>query len=124
MPDWKRTALNCWTNWSTKAGIQYVEPPVEVQRELLAVRVHLDSCSGVNGALEVVPGSHRERLSEDVVGEFNEGVFKVCPTGQGEILLMLILLVHRSRAAELPQRRRVLHVVYSATQLPDGLEWT
>ncbi|WP_417391703.1 phytanoyl-CoA dioxygenase family protein [Gimesia sp.] len=113
-----------WTNWSMKAGVRYVEPPVEVQRELLAVRVHLDACPGANGALEVVPGSHWERLSEESVAEFTEDVFQVCPAGQGEILLMRPLLVHRSRAAELPERRRVLHVVYSATQLPDGLEWT
>src|SRR5690606_23689432 len=103
---------------------RYVEPPVEVQRELLAVRVHLDACPGANGALEVVPGSHWERLSEESVAEFTEDVFQVCPAGQGEILLMRPLLIHRSRAAELPERRRVLHVVYSASQLPDGLEWT
>ena len=113
-----------WTNWSIKAGVQYVEPPVEVQRELLAVRLHLDACPGVNGALEVVPGSHRERLGEDAVAEFAEKAFEVCPAGPGEVLLMRPLLVHRSRAAKLPARRRVLHVVYSAAVLPKGLEWT
>ncbi|QDU14945.1 Phytanoyl-CoA dioxygenase (PhyH) [Gimesia maris] len=113
-----------WTNWSIKAGVQYVEPPVEVQRELLAVRLHLDACPGVNGALEVVPGSHRERLDEDAVAEFAEKAFEVCPAGPGEVLLMRPLLVHRSRAAKLPERRRVLHVVYSAAVLPKGLEWT
>ncbi|QDT89076.1 phytanoyl-CoA dioxygenase family protein [Gimesia algae] len=113
-----------WTNWSIKAGVQYVEPPVEMQRELLAVRVHLDACPGVNGALEVVPGSHRERLSEESVAEFNEEAFEVCPAGPGEVLLMRPLLVHRSRAAKLPARRRVLHVVYSAAELPKGLKWT
>lgn len=113
-----------WTNWSTKAGVRYVEPPAEVQRELLAVRLHLDACPGVNGALEVVPGSHRKRLSEDAVAEFNEEAFEVCPAGPGEVLLMRPLLVHRSHAAKLPERRRVLHVVYSAAVLPKGLEWT
>ncbi|QDT42781.1 Phytanoyl-CoA dioxygenase (PhyH) [Gimesia alba] len=118
------TDESCWTNWSTKGGVQYVEPPVEVQRELLAVRVHLDECPERNGALEVVPGSHLDRLSEAAVALIEEDAFELCPAGPGDVLLMRPLLVHRSRASELPQRRRVLHVVYSAATLPEGLSWT
>jgi len=118
------TADPRWTNWSTKGGVQYVEPPVAVQRELLAVRVHLDQCPEKNGALEVVPGSHQNRLSEAAVDMIDEGAFELCPAGPGDVLLMRPLLVHRSRAAELPRRRRVLHVVYSSARLPAGLEWT
>lgn len=113
-----------WTNWSTKGGVKYVEPPVEVQRKMLAVRVHLDECPERNGALEVVPGSHQDRLSEAAVALIEEDAFQLCPAGPGDVLLMRPLLVHRSRAAELPQRRRVLHVVYSAATLPEGLSWT
>ena len=113
-----------WTNWSTKAGVQYVEPPIEVQRELLAVRVHLDEYPERNGALEVMPGSHQDRLSEAAVASIEEDAFQLCPAGPGDVLLMRPLLVHRSRAAELPRRRRVLHVVYSAASLPEGLSWT
>lgn len=113
-----------WTNWSTKAGVQYVEPPLKVQRRLLAVRVHLDECPERNGALEVVPGSHVRRLSESDVDAIDESAFELCPAGPGDLLLMHPLLVHRSRAAELPRRRRVLHIVYSGAKLPDGLRWT
>lgn len=113
-----------WTNWSTKAGVQYVEPPLDVQQQLLAVRVHLDECPGRNGALEVVPRSQQSRLIEDEVALIDEGAFQLCPADAGEILLMRPLLVHRSRSAELPQRRRVLHIVYSTARLPEGLTWT
>tara|TARA_R110002095_G_scaffold212708_2_gene202376 strand:+ start:14141 stop:14830 length:690 start_codon:yes stop_codon:yes gene_type:complete len=113
-----------WTNWSTKASVQYVEPPVDFQRELLAVRIHLDQCPERNGALEVVPGSHQDRLSEAAVALIEEESFELCPAGLGDVLLMRPLLVHRSRSAKLPQRRRVLHVVYSAAKLPEGLWWT
>ena len=113
-----------WTNWTKKAGVLYVEPPLEVQKQLLAVRVHLDECPGKNGALEVVPGTHHSRLTEEDISLIEEASFQICPADAGDILLMRPLLVHRSRTAKLPQRRRVLHVVYSVAILPDGLEWT
>ncbi|QDV16323.1 Phytanoyl-CoA dioxygenase (PhyH) [Gimesia panareensis] len=113
-----------WTNWSVKAGQQYVEPPLEVFQQMLAVRVHLDECPGENGALEVVPRSHRRRLTEEEVALIAEPEFQLCPVNAGEVLLMNPLLVHRSRSSQLPQRRRVLHVVYSAARLPEGLAWT
>jgi len=113
-----------WTNRTQKANIIYIEPPQAAQDQLLAVRVHLDKCPGDNGALEVVPATHHSRFSEEEIAKMDERSFEICPAGYGEILLMKPLLVHRSRAAKLPQRRRVLHVVYSAATLPDGLKWT
>ncbi len=119
-----RTEAPGWTNWSVKAGQQYVEPPLEVLQQMLAVRVHLDECPGENGALQVVPRSHRRRLSEEDVSLIAEQEYQLCPVEAGEVLLMNPLLVHRSRSSRLPQRRRVLHVVYCAAKLPGGLAWT
>ncbi|MCA9004319.1 MAG: phytanoyl-CoA dioxygenase family protein [Planctomycetaceae bacterium] len=119
-----RTEAPGWTNWSIKAGQQYVEPPEEVFRQMLAVRVHLDECPGENGALEVVPRSHRRRLSEEDVSLISERAFRLCSVDVGEVLLMNPLLVHRSRSSQLPKRRRVLHVVYCAAKLPGELAWT
>ena len=113
-----------WTNWSVKAEQQYVEPPLNVFQQMLAVRVHLDECPGENGALEVVPRSHRWRLTEDEVALIPEQEFQLCPVDAGEVLLMNPLLVHRSRSSQLPLRRRVLHVVYSSSELPGGVGWT
>ncbi|KAA0139036.1 phytanoyl-CoA dioxygenase family protein [Gimesia chilikensis] len=113
-----------WKNWSVKAEQQYVEPPPEVLQQMLAVRVHLDECPGENGALEVVPRSHHRRLSEEEVALIGEQEFHLCPVDAGEVLLMNPLLVHRSRSSQLPQRRRVLHVVYCAAVLTEGLAWT
>lgn len=113
-----------WKNWSVKAEQQYVEPPLNVFQQMLAVRVHLDECPGENGALEVVQRSHRWRLTEDEVALIPEQEFQLCPVDAGEILLMNPLLVHRSRSSQLPLRRRVLHVVYSSSELPGGVGWT
>ncbi|HXU79900.1 MAG TPA: phytanoyl-CoA dioxygenase family protein, partial [Polyangia bacterium] len=48
-----------FTGWTTKRGVAHVQPPREVLEQLVALRLHLDDSPAVNGALAVVPGSHR-----------------------------------------------------------------
>jgi ectoine hydroxylase-related dioxygenase (phytanoyl-CoA dioxygenase family) len=45
--------------WSEKEGELFVQPPVSGLDAVPALRLHLDDCSERNGALRVVPGSHR-----------------------------------------------------------------
>ena len=51
-------SANC-SGWSQKEGELFVQPPVSVLEETLAVRLHLDDCNERNGALRVVPRSHQ-----------------------------------------------------------------
>jgi ectoine hydroxylase-related dioxygenase (phytanoyl-CoA dioxygenase family) len=46
------------SGWSEKEGELFVQPPVQVLEQVLALRLHLDDCDERNGALRVVPGSH------------------------------------------------------------------
>jgi len=46
------------SGWSRKEGGLFVQPPISLLEEILAVRVHLDDSNDENGALRVVPGSH------------------------------------------------------------------
>ncbi|GAA4497430.1 hypothetical protein GCM10023172_12370 [Hymenobacter ginsengisoli] len=45
--------------WTAKAGWVAVQPPVSVLENTVTIRLHLDDCDATNGALKVVPGSHR-----------------------------------------------------------------
>jgi len=45
--------------WTRKAGVWHVQPPVSVLERMLSIRVHLDDCGESNGALRVLPGTHR-----------------------------------------------------------------
>jgi ectoine hydroxylase-related dioxygenase (phytanoyl-CoA dioxygenase family) len=92
---------------------------------VLALRLHLDDTPADNGALRVLPGTHRMgRLSDlrisQLRGEIQEGV---CPISAGSAMLMSPLLLHASSPAASPCRRRVLHFEFSAACLPGGLEW-
>lgn len=111
--------------WSVKAGIVHVQPPVEILESILAVRIHLDDADEANGALKVVPGSHRQgRLSPAEIQSWKERAGVVtCAVRRGGALLMRSLLLHASSASARPLHRRVLHLEYSACKLPAGLTW-
>ena len=55
--------------WTVKDGIPHVQPPIDVLERMLAVRLHFDDTDETNGALRVLPGSHRlGRLSPEQIG--------------------------------------------------------
>lgn len=111
--------------WSIKDGVYHVQPPAEVLSHLVALRLHLDPTPETNGALRVVPGSHRRgRLDDHTIEELIAAEAAVtCPVDAGGVMLMSPLLLHASSTACEPRRRRVLHFEYSAAELPGELIW-
>ncbi|MFC4158135.1 phytanoyl-CoA dioxygenase family protein [Chitinimonas lacunae] len=111
--------------WSSKAGVVHVQPPDALLARMLTVRLHLDPADRDNGALWVLPGSHRQgRLAEegiDAATALGEPV--LIAAAAGDVLLMRPLLLHASRKALTAARRRVLHLEYSADELPAPLRW-
>ncbi|MFL6229763.1 MAG: phytanoyl-CoA dioxygenase family protein [Pyrinomonadaceae bacterium] len=97
--------------WSEKAGVTHVQPPAELLRDMLTVRLHLDACDKTNGALKVFPGSHLcGRLGADEIRRWREGARHVeCEMAHGGALLMRPLLLHASSPAAKPRHRRVVH---------------
>jgi Phytanoyl-CoA dioxygenase (PhyH) len=113
------------SGWSEKEGQVYVQPPISVLEQLVAVRIHLDECPVESGALRVVPGSHLEgRLSREraeALRSLHDET--VVPVSRGGALIMRPLLLHASSKATSPTPRRVLHFVFGPPKLPLGLEW-
>jgi ectoine hydroxylase-related dioxygenase (phytanoyl-CoA dioxygenase family) len=110
--------------WSSKEGGIYVQPPVEILGELVAVRLHLDPCGVDDGPMIVVPGSHSQGIisAEDAVAARSAGEI-ACPVDAGGVLIMRPLLLHRSSKATGTSRRRVLHFLFGPPKLPFGLRW-
>lgn len=111
--------------WTTKAGVTHVQPPASVLEGMIALRVHLDDSDASNGALKVIPGSHKHgRMSlEGIADLVGKAIPMVCAVPRGGVLLMRPLLLHSSSAGLRPFHRRVIHFEFSASQLPHGLEW-
>ncbi|MFN3651795.1 MAG: phytanoyl-CoA dioxygenase family protein [Armatimonadota bacterium] len=111
--------------WTVKAGVQHVQPPAEVLERMLAVRLHLSDCPPGNGALRVLPGSHRHGLlSQAEIREWAAGGESLpLPARAGDALLMRPLVLHASSPAVTATRRPVIHLEYAAGPLPGGLRW-
>jgi ectoine hydroxylase-related dioxygenase (phytanoyl-CoA dioxygenase family) len=113
------------SGWSEKEGQVYVQPPVSVLEQLVAIRVHVDESTGENGPLRVVPGSHAfGRLHAERTEELRSARGEVVvPVPRGGALVMRPLVLHASSKATGSKPRRVLHFVFGPPQLPCGLEW-
>ncbi len=120
-----RAEIPDYTHWATKAGVPHVQPPVAILESIVALRIHLDDCPIENGALDVVPGSHRQgRIGASTLREmYQSGASIACPAQRGDVLAMRPLLVHGSRKALAPARRRVLHIEYCSEHLAPPLQW-
>ena len=111
--------------WSVKDGIPHVQPPVACLERMLTLRLHLDETDATNGALRVLPGSHRfGRLSAAAIQDFRTWQPEVlCVAAAGDALLMRPLLLHASSRSTSPRHRRILHIEYAAFALPAELQW-
>ncbi len=111
--------------WSVKAGVVHVQPPASVLEKMVSGRIHLDDCPAENGALRVLPGTHRAgKLSQQEIDRCAASIDPlVCEAGVGDVLILQPLLVHASSAASLPRHRRVVHFDYANVELADGLQW-
>ncbi len=111
--------------WSVKEGVTHVQPPSEVLKCMITVRVHLDACPETNGALRVMPGSHvLGRIDQNEAPRYvDEAKAVTCAIGAGGALVMRPLLLHASSASVLPGHRRVLHFDFACCSLPSGMHW-
>lgn len=111
--------------WSEKERSLFVQPPIALLEQLVALRLHLDVCSEQDGPLQFVPGSHvAGRIGADEARlKRQAGPVVSCPMEIGDVLAMRPLVLHASSKAEGSSRRRVLHFVFGPCTLPYGLSW-
>lgn len=123
----ERSETAGWRNWSVKAGVHHVQPPVEILERMVTLRIQLDDCGADNGPLRVLPGTHRlGRMSADRIRELRGASGEeTCIAPAGSVLAMKPLILHASSAAKLPSHRRVIHLEYTPRDLlPPELQWT
>lgn len=111
--------------WSEKEGTLYVQPPVELLQELVALRLHIDACGAEDGPLRVVPGSHlQDKMEKQAVAAARQAQAEViCTAERGSVMAMRPLLLHASSKSTGNSRRRVLHFLFGPRTLPFGLQW-
>lgn len=112
-------------NWSRKAGVWHCEPSSDVLQRMLFVHVHLDDQDAETGAMEIALGSHHRgtipAANADTLA--NQYPHEICVARRGDILILHMLILHRSGVSCRQARRRVLRVDYANGGLPGGLRW-
>lgn len=120
----RRAEVSGFRGWSTKDGVLHALAPAEVLADMVTVRLHLDPAEETSGALKVVPGSHARGLDERDPEHLSRTMgIEVCEVRAGDIVVMSPLLVHSSEKCRIPKHRRVVHIEYSAAELPAPLQW-
>ncbi len=111
--------------WTPKAHFYHAQAPAELMAQVLAARIHLDEAREAQGALKVLPGTHRfGRLDDGAIADLAARSPALhLPARRGEVLLMRPLLLHGSDRAAEPRRRRILHLEWAAFDPPGGLRW-
>jgi len=114
-----------WGPWTVKDGVQHVQPPFNVLEEMVTLRVHLDDANVENGCLKVLPYSQRDGLLEpgEIKSYVARGDVVSCEAKAGDILVMRPHILHSSSKAQLPERRRIIHLEYTGFSLPRGVLW-
>lgn len=122
----KRIDTEGFGPWTVKDGTTHTQPPQEVLEQIVSLRIHLDPCPKENGAIKFIAGSHKNGILNPAVVpkliESNTATY--CEAEPGDVILMRPLILHSSSKSISPEHRRVLHLEFSAIELPNGLSWT
>ncbi len=119
----RRADLPGFGPWTTKASWVAVQPPAAILENTCTIRLHLDDCDATNGALKVVPGSHQCGVVPAETIAALTATAAVCAVPAGGAMLMKPLLLHASNRSTSNRPRRVIHLEFSAEELPTGLAW-
>jgi len=111
--------------WSEKEGHLFVQAPVSLLTQLLAVRVHIDPATTSNGPLRLIPGTHNSgRVTPAQIQQARSTVEEVvCSAQPGDVLLMRPLILHASSKGTVPVRRRVLHFLFAPPDPGYDIQW-
>lgn len=120
----KKVKTDGYSGWTNKDGIISVRPPEEINQNIFAIRIHLDPAHEENGALKVIPGSHKKQLSTEEIKMISENSIPVlCEVETGGIHLMKPLILHASAKSKKQKKRRVVHLEFASAKLPKELKW-
>ena len=125
VPMREKKVLDGYENWSAKDGLDHVEPPFCIIEQMVTFKVLLDDCGLEQGPIRVAAGSHRfGKLSSAQLPGLVSSLEEVPMVGQaGDVWAHAGSIIHASAKSDCNDDRRILHVDYSAFDLPAVLNW-
>ena len=122
-----------YQNWHQMQGVALVSKnakisletiPDEITGNIFCIRIHLDDIQEGNGQQLVLPSSHNKRFTTEEINLLSNNSHSYAPDlYSGSVLIMNALLLTRFSIPPTHKRRRVVHLEFTSSQLPDGFEW-
>ncbi|MFB6453862.1 phytanoyl-CoA dioxygenase family protein [Chitinophaga sp. Hz27] len=109
--------------WTVKPNQFAVQPPIKYLENIVTFRIHLDDTTANNGALRVIPGSHKKEIQRPELIDWASTEETSCEVPAGGVMLMKPLLLHSSGRTTNEQQRRVIHIECASIQLPNSIQW-
>lgn len=119
----KKIDIEGFGPWTTKQDQFAVQPPLNILQDNFTIRIHLDKTDEENGALKVIHGSHLKGIYRAETIDWSVETEKVCTVNKGGVMFMKPLLLHSSGRTTNNHKRRVIHIEFSRSFLPDNLHW-
>jgi predicted DNA-binding transcriptional regulator YafY len=109
---------------SEKLETSFQVIPDEIAKNIFCIRIHLDDLQTTSGQQLVLPGSHNKRFSTEEINLLSNNSQSHAPDlYSGSALIMNALLLTSFSIPPRPKKRRVLHLEFTSSELPKGLEW-
>ncbi len=119
-----KTDISGYSGWTVKQNQYAVQPPINILEDNFTIRLHLDDTNESNGALKVIRGSHLKGVFRSENVDWTNETEDICSVRRGGIMIMRPLLLHASERTTNDKKRRVIHIEYSRTKLPDEINWS
>ncbi|WP_289064406.1 phytanoyl-CoA dioxygenase family protein [uncultured Zobellia sp.] len=119
----ERANLESYVNWTFKKGQHGVQPPIQILKDTITIRIHLDDTDKNNGALKVIPKSHLNGIVRADSKDWNIENEVVCEVSKGGVMLMKPLTLHASNRTTNGKKRRVIHLELNKHKLKEPLKW-
>lgn len=120
----KKMDIKGFGPWTIKHQQFAVQPPISVLEDNFTIRIHLDDTNEGNGALKVIPQSHLKGIYRPENIDWTVETETICPVKKGGIMFMKPMLLHASNRTTNHRKRRVIHLEFSRSILPENLKWS
>jgi len=119
----KKMSIDGFGPWTVKQNQYAVQPPINILEDNFTIRIHLDKTGNENGALKVIPESHLKGICRHGTINLKNETEVTCSVDKGGIMIMKPLLLHSSGRTINKNKRRVVHIEFSRSELPYPLNW-
>ncbi|RFZ95419.1 phytanoyl-CoA dioxygenase [Mucilaginibacter conchicola] len=120
----KKVELGGYGPWTVKQNQFAVQPPLNILQDNFTIRIHLDDADEGNGALKVIPGSHLRNIYRPETINWQVEQPHTCAVAAGGVMIMRPLLMHASGRTTNSKPRKVIHIEFSRTELPEEIRWS